>query len=70
MTKPDLRTAAWRTSSYSNSDGGSCVEVADGIPHTIPVRDTKARSGPALFVPGTAWRPFIEATKSGRLDAG
>ncbi|MDT0441951.1 DUF397 domain-containing protein [Streptomyces johnsoniae] len=59
----------WRTSSYSNGDGGNCVEVADGVPHTIPVRDTKNASGPALFIPATAWHPFIKAAKSGRLNA-
>ncbi|WP_406456232.1 DUF397 domain-containing protein [Streptomyces sp. NBC_01622] len=27
-TGPDLSTAVWRKSSYSNSSGGDCVEVA------------------------------------------
>ena len=26
-TTPDLSTAVWRTSSYSNGDGGECVEI-------------------------------------------
>ncbi|MCK8435407.1 DUF397 domain-containing protein [Streptomyces sp. D2-8] len=26
---PDLRTAVWRKSSYSNGTGGDCVEVAE-----------------------------------------
>ncbi|MDT0441950.1 DUF397 domain-containing protein [Streptomyces johnsoniae] len=63
MSKPELRTAGWRTSSYSNGDGGSCVEVADGILDSVPVRDTKDRTGPALFVPATAWQPFIDSLK-------
>ncbi len=58
----------WRKSTYSNGQGGSCVEVADGVPHTVPVRDSKNAAGPALFVPATAWQPFIEAAKSGRLN--
>ncbi|NGO72008.1 DUF397 domain-containing protein [Streptomyces boncukensis] len=28
----DLSTAAWRKSSYSNSDGGDCVEIAENFP--------------------------------------
>ncbi|GAU65214.1 Syd protein [Streptomyces sp. NBRC 110611] len=31
-TTPDLSTAVWRKSSYSNADGGECVEVAEGFP--------------------------------------
>ncbi|MYU14471.1 DUF397 domain-containing protein, partial [Streptomyces sp. SID8361] len=33
---PDLSTAAWRKSSYSNGDGGECVEVADNLPGVVP----------------------------------
>ncbi|WP_405888452.1 DUF397 domain-containing protein [Streptomyces sp. NBC_01136] len=29
MRSIDLTAAAWRKSSYSNSDGGECVEVSD-----------------------------------------
>ena len=32
MRRPDLSRAAWRTSSYSNGSGGSCVEVATEWP--------------------------------------
>ncbi|MDT0343283.1 DUF397 domain-containing protein [Streptomyces litchfieldiae] len=66
---PDLSAATWRTSSYSNGDGGNCVEVADGVPGVIPVRDTKNRSAAALLIPTTAWTPFIEATKNGTFPA-
>ncbi|WP_411120750.1 DUF397 domain-containing protein [Streptomyces sp. x-19] len=31
-TSIDLSTVAWRKSSYSNMDGGNCVEVAEIIP--------------------------------------
>ncbi len=63
MSKPDLRTAAWRTSSYSNGQGGNCVEVAGGIPHTVPVRDSKDATGPALLIPTTTWQSFITGLK-------
>jgi hypothetical protein len=62
-TTPDLSTAVWRKSSYSNADGGSCIEVADGLPGLIPVRDSKNPHGPALLIPGRAWAAFITSLK-------
>lgn len=32
MREYDLTNARWRSSSYSNGDGGNRVEVADGTP--------------------------------------
>ncbi|MFG3022626.1 DUF397 domain-containing protein [Streptomyces sp. NPDC048254] len=61
----DLSDALWFRSSYSNGDGGNCVEVAHGVPGLIPVRDSKAAPhGPALLLPATAWAPFIASLKS------
>ncbi|GAB2893525.1 DUF397 domain-containing protein [Streptomyces mayteni] len=63
-TAPDLSIAAWRTSSYSNGDGGACVEVADNLPGIHPVRDTKCRhDGPTLLFPTPAWAAFIRTVK-------
>ncbi len=59
----DLSTARWCKSSYSNGDGGNCVEVADNLPGVIRVRDSKALNGPVLIVAASAWAPFIEAVK-------
>jgi hypothetical protein len=49
----------WRTSSYSNQDGGNCVEVAGGVLGAVPVRDSKVPGGPVLVVPAAAWREFV-----------
>jgi hypothetical protein len=68
-TTPDLSTAAWRKSSYSNGDGGDCVEVADGFPSIVPVRDSKDPQGPALAFPAEAWTAFIGGVKSGDFPA-
>ncbi|WP_405676632.1 DUF397 domain-containing protein [Streptomyces sp. NBC_01511] len=57
--RPDLSTAQWRKSSYSNGDGGDCVEVADGCPGVIPVRDSKTPTGPVLLLTPTAWGDFV-----------
>ncbi|WP_406139072.1 DUF397 domain-containing protein [Streptomyces sp. NBC_01089] len=58
---PDLSTARWHKSSYSDGGQTNCVEVADNFPGFAPVRDSKtAPTGPALIFPGTAWATFVE----------
>ncbi|MGW3305431.1 DUF397 domain-containing protein [Streptomyces sp. NPDC001073] len=61
-TGPDLSTAVWRKSSYSNGSGGDCVEVRDDLPGLVPVRDSKVPHGPALLIPASAWAPFVDWT--------
>ncbi|MFF5282123.1 DUF397 domain-containing protein [Streptomyces sp. 62] len=61
----DLTAAVWRKSSYSNGDGGECVEVADNVPGLVPVRDSKRPDGPVLLLPAAVWAPFVEAVKAG-----
>jgi hypothetical protein len=55
----DVTGVVWRTSSYTGSGGGNCVEVASQPQdNRILIRDTKDRHGPVLaFSPG-AWRTF------------
>ncbi|MEE4594575.1 DUF397 domain-containing protein [Streptomyces sp. DSM 41524] len=60
---PDLRTASWRKSSYSNNDGGVCVEVADNLPGIVPVRDSKDPDGPVLIFTNNSWSTFIASLK-------
>lgn len=67
MTINDLSAVAWRKSSYSNGDGGECLEVADGHPRIVPVRDSKAPDGPVLLHPVSGWSAFVSAVKGGRL---
>ncbi|MFD4502517.1 DUF397 domain-containing protein [Streptomyces sp. NPDC058457] len=60
----DLSDALWFKSSYSNGDGGDCVEVAHGVPRLVPVRDSKTvPHGPTLLLPATAWAPFVASLK-------
>lgn len=63
----ELGAVLWRKSSYSNGDGGNCVEVADGVTGVVPVRDTKDRRRPAVIVTAAAWAPFVRAVKDGAL---
>lgn len=73
MTERTIRTAStlsgWRKSSYSDNQGGSCVEVLDGCPSGIPVRDSKAPHGPALLFPPAGWSSFVTAVKDGAFPA-
>ncbi|MEU9002229.1 DUF397 domain-containing protein [Streptomyces sp. NPDC048551] len=66
----DLSAARWRTSSYTNSEGGTCVEVADGVAGVVPVRDSKVAGGPVLVLSAAAWGPFVSALKGGTAPDG
>ncbi|MDQ1020181.1 DUF397 domain-containing protein [Streptomyces afghaniensis] len=60
----ELNSARWRRSSYSNTNGGDCVEVTEDVPGVVPVRDSKNPSGPALVVPAAAWDAFVNSLKA------
>jgi hypothetical protein len=57
--------SGWRKSSYSGNNADSCIEIIDGHPSGVPVRDSKDPHGPALVFPTTAWSSFIAAVKTG-----
>jgi hypothetical protein len=66
MREYDLSNARWRKSNYSGGSGGEdCVEVADGVPGVVPVRDSKVPDGPALVVGAPAWTEFIRTVAGG-----
>lgn len=58
MRSYDLTNAHWFKSSYSNGQGGDCVEVSYDFPGVVPVRDSKNPAGPVLL-PATAWSAFV-----------
>ncbi|MFG2908650.1 DUF397 domain-containing protein [Kitasatospora sp. NPDC048286] len=60
----------WRKSSYSGGEGGNCIEVASGLPDSIPVRDSKDAHGPALAFAPEAWRSFVAGVRAGDFPAG
>ncbi len=62
-----VEATTWRTSSYSNGNGGgNCVEVAT-FDDAVAVRDSKDRGGPVLVVETGARRAFLDAAKRGTL---
>ncbi|WP_411072301.1 DUF397 domain-containing protein [Streptomyces sp. cmx-4-25] len=68
MRAVDLNNVRWRKSSYSNTDGGNCLEVADDLP-LVPVRDSKVPAGPVLVFGAGAWASFVGEVKGGPLGA-
>ncbi|MCX4907607.1 DUF397 domain-containing protein [Streptomyces sp. NBC_00878] len=55
----------WFKSSYSDSEGSDCVEVAL-TPTTTHIRDTKlAAASPELEVRAHAWSAFMSAVRPG-----
>ena len=65
-----LDNVIWRKSSYSGSNGGACVEVADNLPGIVAVRDSKEPHGPKLRFSRDEWRAFTSSIKRGELGLG
>ncbi|MFJ6919344.1 DUF397 domain-containing protein [Streptomyces sp. NPDC101133] len=63
-SRTELSNVEWRKSSYSGSNGGECVEVADNCPtRAVPVRDSKNPFGPVVTVGAGAWQAFVDALR-------
>jgi hypothetical protein len=70
-TKADALTDAdWFKSSYSNDQGGNCVEAARLGTVGMAVRDSKDPQGPALVFPAEAWAAFTAAARRGEFPSG
>lgn len=52
----------WRKSTFSNDNGGDCVELASGD-GAILVRDTVDRRGPVLTLSTAAWAAFTASLR-------
>jgi hypothetical protein len=53
---------SWRKSSYSDGNGGDCVEVGTGA-RAVLVRDTTDRDSGTLLFTAEAWQKFTNALK-------
>ncbi|KAB1906618.1 DUF397 domain-containing protein [Micromonospora tulbaghiae] len=62
MEEVNQATVTWRKSTRSNGSG-NCVEVADGLPGVVGLRDSKDPAGPALAFDQAAWSTFIASVK-------
>ena len=61
----DLTNAKWRKSSYTGSNGGNCVELADAA-GAVAVRDSKDPDGPVILLTRTALRTALNSTPIAR----
>ncbi|MFF5263465.1 DUF397 domain-containing protein [Actinomadura viridis] len=65
----ELRNANWRKSSYSGSNGGDCVELADAgeaVADAVAVRDSKDPAGPVLLLTRAALRIAVDSALTPR----
>lgn len=66
----DLTAAEWVRSSYSDANGGQCVEFSRTFAQThgaVPVRDSKNPHGPALIFSAQGWSSFVAALIRGEF---
>ncbi|WPB92515.1 DUF397 domain-containing protein [Streptomyces malaysiensis] len=71
-TDLDLTAAEWIRSSYSDANGGQCVEFSRSFAQThdtIPVRDSKNPHGPVLIVSAAGWASFVSGLIRGAFPA-
>jgi len=64
------RPQQWVKSTYSDGNGGQCIEWAPAsaaATGTVPVRDSKDPHGPALAFPADAFAAFVDAVKAGEF---
>ncbi|MFJ6012324.1 DUF397 domain-containing protein [Streptomyces sp. NPDC092952] len=58
----------WRSSSYSQANGGECIEwhMDYATAHdVVPIRDSKLDGGPVLMVGPAAFSAFVRFAKLG-----
>ena len=65
---PDLIGATWRKASYSNGNGGDCVEVTNLDSGRRAVRDSKNPAGPALILSPVQWAAFTTGIRTGEFS--
>ncbi|MET7360409.1 DUF397 domain-containing protein [Streptomyces sp. NPDC005562] len=55
----------WFKSSYSDDEGGNCLEVARDRGEFLHIRDSKLPASPEITVTAPAWSAFIGAVQPG-----
>lgn len=66
--EPETAAVVFHKSSYSGSQGGSCVEVAELGDGGRLVRDSKDPDGPVLRFTAAEWRAFVAGVKDGEFE--
>ncbi|MFF4078318.1 DUF397 domain-containing protein [Streptomyces sp. NPDC001777] len=65
MTTHVPTSAHWFRSSYSNNQGGQCVEGARLGGAQMAVRDSKAPELGVCVFPAAAWHAFVDGIRGG-----
>ncbi|MFJ4666753.1 Scr1 family TA system antitoxin-like transcriptional regulator [Kitasatospora purpeofusca] len=68
ISVPWRQPREWKISTYSQGNGGDCIEAAPGaaaVEGVVPVRDSKDRSGPELGFSPAAWQSFVQGVAAG-----
>ncbi len=68
MTESQDAGLVWRKSSFSNGNGGNCVEVAALSNGGRAVRDSKDPNGGMLNFTADEWSAFLAGAKDGQFD--
>ncbi|GAA4241539.1 hypothetical protein GCM10022254_70780 [Actinomadura meridiana] len=63
----NVEQVAWRKSSYTSQEGGTCVELAN-LDLTVGVRDSTDPQGPVLQFNRPAVAQLVSRIKTGELD--
>ncbi|WP_438294096.1 DUF397 domain-containing protein [Streptomyces sp. HUAS TT7] len=64
---PDPCDMRWVSSTYSDGQGGQCVQWAPEYATAtgaVPVRDSKVPNGPVLIVSADAWSGFVDFART------
>jgi hypothetical protein len=64
----DPSRAVWHKSTFSNGNGGNCVETRTLTDGSRAVRHSKDPDGPKLIFTHTEWQAFIAGVKAGEFD--
>jgi hypothetical protein len=64
----DLSRAVWHKSTFSNGNGGACVETRTLADGSRAVRHSKDPDGPKLTFTRAEWQAFIAGVKAGEFD--
>jgi hypothetical protein len=67
MIQARVSDGDWQSSTYSQNNGGECIQWAPdyGRAHqVVPVRDSKNPAGPVLMLPAEGWAGLIEFARN------
>ncbi|MFJ8231693.1 DUF397 domain-containing protein [Streptomyces sp. NPDC094448] len=70
MNLGDIASQNWTSSSYSQSNGGECVQWVPeyaSVHGVVPVRDSKNPGGPALIISTAAWSGLVALARGADL---